>query len=171
VLAPHVAGTQKISAASQFRAARTCQPPRYLFIMPVPGRLVQLVRILGRHPRGRRFESCTAHQNFQTCAQDPRDPAEKRCPAPFLCWPARPDFPPSPSRPRKTQQLDIPPTSLLRQDLLRAILAGFGMDPSFFRVHAFLVVKLAPPNRRWEWRKNEPGPSRSQGWYDAHLHG
>ena len=27
------------------------------------GRLVQLVRILGRHPRGRRFEFCTAHQN------------------------------------------------------------------------------------------------------------
>jgi hypothetical protein len=28
------------------------------------GRLVQLVRILGRHPRGRRFEFCTAHQNI-----------------------------------------------------------------------------------------------------------
>jgi hypothetical protein len=29
------------------------------------GRLVQLVRILGRHPRGRGFEFLTAHQNMQ----------------------------------------------------------------------------------------------------------
>jgi hypothetical protein len=35
----------------------------------------------------------------------------------------------------------------------------------------FLVVQLPPPNRRWEWRKNEPGPSRSQGWHDAYLYG
>ena len=31
--------------------------------MFVFGRLVQLVRILGRHPRGRGFEFLTAHQN------------------------------------------------------------------------------------------------------------
>ena len=35
----------------------------YPLIMAAYGRLVQLVRILGRHPRGRRFEFCTAHQN------------------------------------------------------------------------------------------------------------
>jgi len=35
----------------------------------------------------------------------------------------------------------------------------------------YLVVQLPPPNRRWEWRKNELGPSRSQGWHDAYLHG
>ena len=35
-----------------------------VFIIRVIGRLVQLVRILGRHPRGRRFEFCTAHQNI-----------------------------------------------------------------------------------------------------------
>jgi hypothetical protein len=29
------------------------------------GRLVQLVRILGRHPRGRGFEFLTAHQNMK----------------------------------------------------------------------------------------------------------
>jgi len=59
---------------------------------------------------------------------------------------------------------------LLRRCRLRAILAGFGMDTSF-SVCTFLVVQLPPPNRRWEWRKNEPGPSRSQGWHDAYLHG
>ena len=32
--------------------------------MLVFGRLVQLVRILGRHPRGRGFEFLTAHQNI-----------------------------------------------------------------------------------------------------------
>jgi hypothetical protein len=38
--------------------------PFSLSIMLVFGRLVQLVRILGRHPRGRGFEFLTAHQNM-----------------------------------------------------------------------------------------------------------
>jgi hypothetical protein len=33
-----------------------------------------------------------------------------------------------------TQHLDIPPTKLLRQALLRVILAGFGMDSSFLNL-------------------------------------
>jgi hypothetical protein len=42
--------------------------PEWLSIMLVFGRLVQLVRILGRHPRGRGFEFLTAHQNLSSTA-------------------------------------------------------------------------------------------------------
>ena len=45
-----------------------CKTLSRALIIRLPGRLVQLVRILGRHPRGRRFESCTAHQTSRSQA-------------------------------------------------------------------------------------------------------
>ena len=63
-----------------------------LRIMRLPGRLVQLVRILGRHPRGRRFESCTAHQrHFKVRGIHHEILQRKGATVPFLCWSARPD--------------------------------------------------------------------------------
>ena len=143
-----------------------------LRIMRLPGRLVQLVRILGRHPRGRRFESCTAHQRHFKQSQSPSRFCREKAQQCLFCAGQLDQIPSSPRYCEKcATRVHIPPIILLRQAPLRAILAGLGMDWSFSNPYFFLVVKQPPPNRRWEWRKNEPGPSRSQGWHDAHLHG
>lgn len=164
------AGLGQRQGRQQSRTTQLLQTSPSLGIMRLPGRLVQLVRILGRHPRGRRFESCTAHQNTSNMRSVLVMLQRKGAQASFLCWPARPDFFLSKILRKRATGVDIPSINLLRQALLRAILAGFGMDSSFQGLYV-LVVQLPPPNRRWEWRKNELGPSRSQGWHDAHLHG
>ena len=49
-------------------AMETIEELAYLAsLLPYPrsiGRLAQLARALGSHPRGHRFESCIAHQNY-----------------------------------------------------------------------------------------------------------
>jgi hypothetical protein len=79
----HALAGQATAPRTQANAPRTTQllqTRQTLGIMRLPGRLVQLVRILGRHPRGRRFESCTAHQRHTSnySQNRPHDSVEKR---------------------------------------------------------------------------------------------
>jgi hypothetical protein len=104
--------------------------PPTLGIMRLPGRLVQLVRILGRHPRGRRFESCTAHQTLQI-SRSPRGSVEKRRSSAFSVLACQARFLLLHELAKNAQQADIPPFILLRQEPFHAILAGFGMGSSF----------------------------------------
>ena len=103
--------------------------PPTLRIMRLPGRLVQLVRILGRHPRGRRFESCTAHQRHFKHARNPTRFCREKAPWCLFCAGQLDQIPSSPRYCEKcATRVHIPPIILLRQAPLRAILAGFGMD-------------------------------------------
>jgi hypothetical protein len=122
------AGNSPTTFAHAFPITQLLQTPLSLGIMRLPGRLVQLVRILGRHPRGRRFESCTAHQNSNVA--EPRVLQRKGALVPFLCWQALPDSFLLHATAKMRNRVDIPPILLLRQALLRAILAGFGMGSS-----------------------------------------
>jgi hypothetical protein len=88
---------------------------------------------------------------------------------PFLCWQALPDSFFSRLLAINAQQGRHTPDSLVASSLFARYTSR--LRYGFVRTCTFLVVQLPPPNRRWEWRKNELGPSRSQGWHDAHLHG
>ena len=63
--------THALLPANNPHHTQLLQTARSSLIIRLPGRLVQLVRILGRHPRGRRFESCTAHQRHFKHARNP----------------------------------------------------------------------------------------------------